>query len=215
MSSIAPTHPHHPVAQFVRILRDLVVSVARKTPSPTMSDFTVEILLRHLDFFIRRLTRAIAPSGTHPVNKPDTATRPKPAPPRPRPNPNTTPGMIMRCPAWLQHLTPRYLPDAADDIAAATAALTALLAADATADLIAQTPKSAPTLRSLCRMFGIAPPSWLQLPKPVPEPKPPRPSKPRLPRKPRDYGFTLVGIYDTPCWNSWSHRWPGPAKKPS
>jgi hypothetical protein len=69
--------------------------------------------------------------------------------------------MIMRCPAWLQHLTPRYLPDAADDIAAATAALTALLAAETTANLIAQTPKSAPTLRSLCRMFGIAPPSWL------------------------------------------------------
>jgi hypothetical protein len=77
VSSIAPTHPHHPVAQFVRILRDLVVSVARKTPSPTMSDFTVEILLRHLDFFIRRLTRAITPSGTHPGNKPE------PHPPKP------------------------------------------------------------------------------------------------------------------------------------
>ncbi len=183
--SHAHSHPTDPIAHFVRILQGLMASLLRAPKTRATSASLLETLLWHLDYFLRRLT---APNRARKSN-------PKPAKPcahpTPRPNPNHTPGMLMRCPAWLPHLAPSYLPDAVADIDSATAALATLLASSAIEPLITQSPTIARTLRALCRMFGLAPPTCLARPKPIPKPKPP---KPKHPRKPRDYGYTLVGF---------------------
>lgn len=188
VSSIAPSHPTHPIAHFLRILRDLAITVTRQPPSRTLSEHLLETLIWHLEYFICRLVRAaIAPDRAM----------------KPRPNPATTttrrrvadrpPGPMMRCTAWLVHLAPIYLPELVTEIEAARTELEILLSDGTVQTLATETPKIGRILRPLCRMFGIEPPACLRLPPPIRKPRPPKPPKPR---QPRDYGFTLIGCWD-------------------
>jgi len=191
VSSIAPTHPHHPIAQFLRILRDLATAALCQPPSRTLSESLRETLIFYLASFIRRLNSA-AVNAANPIKSTPT---PSPAPAT-KPRPACAPDPLRRCTAWLVHLAPAYLPDLAAEIEVARTALATLLSTQDAQNLARETPSIGRILRPLCRMFGIEPPDGLRLPPPIRKPRPKQPPQPPKPRPRRDFGFTLVGVWD-------------------
>jgi hypothetical protein len=163
----------NPLAPFVQTLHALMGRIARARPSRNMSENLRTLVIWHLHYFLRRLARAALPS---PLSKPRTRTPHTP-----------TQGMMMRATAWLPLLAPFWLADIAPDIQAARATLMSLMENENIDGLLAENPKIGRTLRPLCRMFGIKPPSCLRLPRPIP--------KPKSPSLPRPRGFTLIGFH--------------------
>jgi hypothetical protein len=209
VSSITPTHPTatataDPIGQFIRILRDLLAVIAHKRPSPFLAEGVLDRLCWHLDYFLRRLTRAAITLAKPTPSRPATPspTRPKSDQPRPL-------GMMMRILGWIPSLAAYWLSDIADDIAATTAELAELLASEAIQSLAASHPAIGRTLRPICRAFGLKPPEYLRLPqrprpKPEPWPPPPDPADIRIPDK------HYHGVHFGPG----NRFWPPQRKKP-
>ena len=115
-----------------------------------------------------------------------------PRPPRkrpagPRPAPPATPFAGVRLPgrrAWLLHLCPHA--------SFGISTVERMLADPEIAALAAAAPQTGRLLRPLCRMYGIAPPAWLALPRRPRKPRPRAEPKPRLRLRP--IGFTRAQI---------------------
>jgi hypothetical protein len=170
-----------------------------------MSDRLLDTLCWHLAHFLRHFRR----TATTPA-KPRPPSSPKPA--TPRPARIRKPDLMMRCFAWLPALAPYWLSELVTDIDTARTDLIALLADPAMLALITATPRLGRTLRPLCRMLGIHPPTLIRLPKPT---RKPRPKPPPKPRQPRDRGYTLVGFRNILPHLGLSYGPPAPRRKKS
>jgi len=132
-------------------------------------------------------------AGTLPALRPPAVdrARPLPAPERvaqPRP-----PGKLPRGFMWLSRLFPENavpvqfaLSDLVDNW-------------PDTAALVAAAPQAGRILRPMCRMVGLTPPPYLQLPKRPRRPRPPRPAKPKPPK------FMDINRMSAVAWGNFVH----------
>ncbi len=181
------TPPIRPAAERFATLLGIVVKAVMKRTGWALTHNLIALILTRVQNIKRRVARLVAriAAGTYkpPVPREQkSADRPRPAPPK-DPLPRTF--------GWLRPLiTP--------DTIAFSGMLDSVLRDPEMVALMQAAPEAfGRPIRSLCRMFGIAPPPALALPPRRRRPRPPKPPKPPMPKWPHDhrrrdrYGFYI------------------------
>ena len=202
--SATPNPPLHPLADrfawmIVWFNKLMALEANRRPEAGPFSGATWSYLNRQS----RRFAALVA--------KWQAGTLPAPRPPRPRARPvvervakPVTQFVLPRGANWFRKLYPDTAPPLAgtlSDLLHANPDMPALVAA---------APQAGRILRPMCRMVGLPPPLYLQLPPRPRRPRPPRPAKPKPPK------FMDINRMSAVAWGKFVHPdYPGQRHPPA